>query len=91
MECWNEYVTELPLLVTERNRAVCPFVQRVAGRSDPCVVVLARVVWSLQMVSFPEASKSVLHELPIIHCRSNNVFLPLDLLNTILFPILMHL
>ena len=65
MECWNEYVTELPLLVTERNRAVCPFVQRVAGRSDLCVVVLTRVVWSLQTVSFPEASKSVLHELPI--------------------------
>ena len=29
------------------------------------MVVLARVVWSLQTVSFPEASMSVLHELPI--------------------------
>lgn len=25
MECWHEYATELPLLVTERNKAVrCP-------------------------------------------------------------------
>ena len=45
MERWNGYATDLQLLGTERDRAVCPSGQRVAGRSDAHVVVLYLVAW----------------------------------------------
>lgn len=51
MEHWNVYATNLQLLVTERDRAVCPSVQRVAGRSDARVVVLYMVAWPHELVS----------------------------------------